>query len=281
MDPAILPLGTAKANLAASLLHSDQQHVLVLDGLDGLLTEHGELAGSFTSQALKDFLAYVAAGQHRSLCILTCPRDYRDLEYVSTFDSLPVDRLSKEEGRLLLRSNGVMGTDQVLDEIVEDWEGHPLALTAVAAYLRSEWSGMARRLVEIPNTGSDLPFSTRLEAIGSAIERHRSPLERAAIGILALARLPLPLSALAAIVSDFAPDLAGQDTAGRLIELVESDVVRRTASGDALLHPVLRSLYRTRLRLEDPGSLKARHRVLAEYYYTSAFESQITQAGVV
>jgi hypothetical protein len=278
-DPALLPLGTAKANLAASLLQSDQRHVLVLDGLDGLMADSGELAGSFTSEALKDFLGYVAAGQHRSLCILTGARDFSDLEYVATFEGLPVGRLPTDEGRLLLRSNGAFGTDQVLDEIVEDWEGHPLALSAVAAYLRSQWSGVARRLVELPGTSADLPFATRLQVIGDVIEQRRSLLEREAIAFLALARLPLPLTVLAEMASAFAPGPGGHGVADRLGDLAESDVVRITAGGELLLHPVLRSLYRTRLRRENPDSLRSRHRMLAEYYYSAALAGSVTTAG--
>ena len=42
---------------------------------------------------------------------------------------------------------------------------------------------------------------------------------------------------------------------------------------------VLRSLYRTRLRRENPDSLRSRHRMLAEYYYSAALAGSVTTAG--
>lgn len=275
VDPSILPLGTAKANLAASLLQSHQRHVVVLDGLDGMQADIGELAGSFTSQALKDFLGYVAAGNHASMCVLTGPREYSELEPLATFQALSVGPVSTDEGRLLLRSNGVIGSTQVLDEIVQDWEGHPLALATVASYLRSQWSGEARRLAELPGASIELPFTVRLQTIASAIEQRRSVPERAALAVLALARLPLPVFVLAGIVGESMPDLRREDIAQQSARLADSGVVRTTPDGDLLLHPVLRSLYRARLRLEDPDLLKSRHRTLAQYYYAAALSSAL------
>jgi hypothetical protein len=270
VDPGVLPLGTAKANLAAALLQTNQRHILVLDGLDGLQIDRGDLSGSLTSPALRDFLDYVAAGQHQSLCILTGSREFRDFEHIATFKGLFVGRLSAAEGRALLRSNGVSGDDHMLDVIVEDWEGHALALTAVAAYIRGEWSGRARRLTDLPSGNSRLAFAARLQAIGNVIEQQRSPVERTALTVLALARLPLPQPALAAIVHAAGTNVDANDLETQLAALVDSEVVRATASGDLLLHPVLRSHYRTQMRTGGSQLLSHLHRLLAEYYYETA-----------
>ena len=280
VDPTILPLGTAKANLAALLLQSEQRHMVILDGLDRLQADTGELAGSFTSQALRDFLSYVAAGNHRSLCILTGPRYYSDLEPVATFLGVPVGPLSRDEGRLLLSSNGVIGDDQVLGEIVDDWEGHPLALTAVAAYLRSRWAGNARRLAELPDVGTDMPFAVRLQAVGAAIEQRRSEQEQGALAILALARLPIPISILMGIVNEDVPTTDTVELQLQITDLARSGVVRMTSAGDLLLHPVLRGLYRAWLNQENPDSLSSRHRSLAEYYYCAALTPPTKEARV-
>lgn len=270
VDPAVLPPGMAKANLAAALLQTNRRYILVLDGLDGLQVDRGDLSGSLTSPALRDFLGYVAAGQHQSLCILTASRELRDFEHIATFKGLTIGRLSAAEGRALLRSNGVSGDDHVLDAIVEDWEGHALALTAATAYIRGEWSGRARRLADLPSGNPRLPFAMRLQAIGNVIEQQRSPVERTALTVLALARLPLPLEALSAIVRVAGTNADADGLETQLVALVDSEVVRATASGDLLLHPVLRSLYRTQMRTESTQLLKSFHRLLAEYYYEAA-----------
>jgi hypothetical protein len=270
VDPAALPPGIAKANLAAAMLQSGQRHVIVLDGIDALQAGRGDLAGSLTSPALKDFLSYVAAGQHQSLCILTGTQDFRDLEHLATFRGLRVGPLSAAEGRALLRVNGVRGMDQMLDELVRDWEGHALALTAVALYLTTEEAGHARRLTGLPSRDPRLPFGARLQAVGTIIEQQRTPVERTALMVLALARLPLPTTALAAIVRRTGIHAPVGDIQGQLSVLVDSQVVRAAANGDILLHPVLRSLYRTEMNMTGTLSGKDLHRLLAEYYYEIA-----------
>lgn len=274
VDPAVLPPGIAKANLAAAMLQSSQRHVIVLDGIDAMQAGRGDLAGSLTSPALKDFLSYVAAGQHESLCVLTGTRDFQDLEHLETFRSLRVGPLSAHAGRALLRANGVRGTDQVLDELVMDWEGHALALTAVALYLTAEEAGYARRLTDLPSRETRLPFGARLQAVGTIIEQQRTPVERTALMVLALARLPLPATMLARIVRRTGIHDAADDVAGQLSALADSDVVRAAANGDLLLHPVLRSLYRTEMLRARTPPTRDFHRFLAEYYYASAAEPQ-------
>jgi hypothetical protein len=275
INPDILPLGTAKANLAAALLEEAPEHIIVMDGLDRMQVPSGDLRGSFTSQALRDFLGYMTAGRSRSLCIVTAPHECRDLEHLVTFEGLPMERLSHSEGLHLLTANGVEGTDSDLNAIVEDWEGHPLALTAVATYIRQRFSGIARRIEDIPGGDSDLPLISRLTTIGVVLERQRSPLEQVAITILALVRLPLPLPDLARLVGRIEPRFAGAATQAELATLAASEVIRATQQGDLLLHPVLRNLYRLRLRKET-AQRSGIHRMLAEYYYDNALKDSLS-----
>lgn len=270
VDPAALPPGIAKANLAAALLQSNRRHVLVLDGLDALQAGRGDLAGSLTSPALKDFLDYVAASQHQSLCVLTGTQDFGDFEHIATFRNLRVGPLSLAEGRALLRANGVRGTDHVLDELVTDWQGHALALTAVALYLTAEGAGQARRLAELPSRDPRIPFVARLQAVGKMIESQRTPLERTALMVLALARLPLPVAALAMILRSTGAHDDACSIQEQLGALADSEVVRAAVNGDILLHPVLRSLYRTEMYGAGAGPATDFHRLLAGHYYETA-----------
>jgi len=274
IDPAALPAGIAKANLAAALLQSSRRHVIVLDGLDALQAARGDLAGSLTSPALKDFLDYVAAGKHQSLCILTGTLDFQDFEHIATFRGLRIGPLPAAGGRALLRANGVHGTDQMLDGLVTDWEGHALALTAIAVYLTAEGGGQARRLAELPSRDPGLPFAERLRAVGTMIERQRTPIERTALIILALARLPLAVTALAEIIRRTGAYDGVFDIGAELSALADSDAIRTAANGDLLLHPVLRSLYRAETYEADARPARDFHRLLAEYYYQAATEAR-------
>jgi hypothetical protein len=50
--------------------------------------------------------------------------------------------------------------------------------------------------------------------------------------------------------------------------------VRAAANGDVLLHPVLRSYYRTELYAAGAQPAMDFHRLLAEYYYRAATDLQ-------
>lgn len=277
-DPSVVTLATARANLAARLLKTTNRQVIVLDGLEGLQEDGTAIAGSFASEALGDFLTYVAAANHRSLCILTSPHHFPDLEPLTTFEGVEVDRLSAADGREVLRTNGVGGSDADLDAIVEDWDGHALALTAVAAYLVMELGGQACRFPDLPGATLNVPFALRLHTIGNALEGQRPALERTALAILALTRTPLPRPALDAFLREEEPGLSDKALSALLNHLSESGV-RTAQSGAMLLHPVLRSLYRAHLRLADPEWLRARHRGLADYYYAAALTNLYGDEG--
>ena len=64
------------------------------------------------------------------------------------------------------------------------------------------------------------------------------------------------------------------DFEAQLAALVDSEVMRATAAGDLLLHPVLRSLYRTQMRTNGSKFAIFLHRLLADHYYETAMSSQ-------
>jgi hypothetical protein len=91
---------------------------------------------------------------------------------------------------------------------------------------------------------------------------------------VALARLPLPVAALAAIVRDTGVHDDARHIQEVLSALADSEAVRVAANGDVLLHPVLRSVYRTELYAAGAQPAIDFHRLLAEYYYQAATELQ-------
>jgi hypothetical protein len=79
--------------------------------------------------------------------------------------------------------------------------------------------------------------------------------------------VPIKESTLLAVLqrlSDIGFDLATPPR--NLDALFRSKAVRVSSVGLAP-HPVLRNLYRTRLRVATPGFLRACHRLLANHYY--------------
>jgi hypothetical protein len=266
LDGRSLPSAAAKANLAAALLPTVPRTAIVLDDVSVYQIDAGELHGSFSSGAIRDFLTYAGSADHRSLLILTSELPFPDLEPMKGFEQIQVDPLSREGGKHLLRANGIGGEDTVLDQLVADWGGNPQALTAVAIHLRTRHNGIASRAMNLPAMAESLPFENRLQAIGNAIQERRTPAEQAALEVLALARGTLDENVLLGLLRDLWTAGLGPPPPTTLEGLSASKAVRTSSVGLAP-HPVLRNLYRTRLRVANPSFLKACHRLLANHYY--------------
>jgi Trypsin-like peptidase domain len=268
LDGPALPSAAAKANLAAALLPGVSRTAIVLDDLSVYQSDAGELYGCFSSGAIKDFLTYACSAEHRSLLILTSEFAFPELEPMRGFEQIQLSPLSAEDGTDLLRANGISGEEAVLEQLVADWGGNPQALTAVAIYLKTRCNGIARRTVDPLKLAEGVSFRGRMQAVENAIQERRTPAEQAALGVLALARSAISESVLLGILHHLWVAGLGPQPPPTLDGLTASKAIRTSSIGLAP-HPVLRNLYRTRLRVADPRFLSACHRLLANHYYAA------------
>lgn len=266
LDARNFPTAGAKANLAAYLLKGVPRLVIVLDDVTSYQVDHGELYGCFRPGAIKDFIDYLVSAEQQTLTILTSDLPFPELENVPGVANVHVDPLPEGDGVRLLAANGVIGDPETMRGIVADWGGHPQALTAVAIYLTSRNFGLARRVTDLPGIAGDDSFESRLQAIGEAIQERRRPAERTALEVLALARGPLPADALIGVLSALTDAGLAPPGPPDLGNLFRSEAVRESAMG-YIPHPVLRNLYRARLKKARPEFVVATHRLLAAYYY--------------
>jgi hypothetical protein len=264
VDPDVVPTTSARANLAAVLMEA-ARHIVVLDGLDVLQADSGDTEGTLTSLALLDFLRALAASKSRSMCVVTSRREIVDLLHFATFTHIALGVLDVPDGQQLLRRAGVEGSNADLAQLVREAGGHPLLLAASAVLARN--TEPRNSLPDRDVTAlTDVSLVVRLRAIGNRAEAHRPPEERAVLAVLALLRLPIPASEVAAIaLAAFGLDSTRVEMA--VSKIAASAACRNNGAGAIAAHPVLRRLYTVRTRMLPPEVLSTLHRACSDYYY--------------
>ena len=115
--------------------------LLVLDGLEPLQHGGAGFNGQLKDRAMKRLLQTLEQ-QHTSLCIITTRINVHDISDRAHVLSHPLDNLQTTDGVALLRSLGVQGREQELENAVTEVEGHALTLhllgNALHTYLGSD-----------------------------------------------------------------------------------------------------------------------------------------------
>jgi tetratricopeptide (TPR) repeat protein len=192
-----------------------------------------------------------------------------------------VDRLSPDDGRALLRKQGVTGTDQTLDAAVKVWDGHALTLTLLSAYLHDRSGGEVRHIDDIPAPTADEPRYQRIQRVLRQYDEHLSAAERAFLMLFSAFRTPVSEGTFLKIFRRDAGPNGLNTLLVRLEEttfakLVERMVNRRLLRVDAsravkfyTSHPLVRRHYAERLREHNPDQIRTIHRFIADFYYAS------------
>ncbi|MDI6451811.1 hypothetical protein, partial [Anaerobaca lacustris] len=131
--------------------------ILVLDGFEDMqYSQAGDYFGKCKSHQLKNFIRRIGEGEcPNCLCVITSRIPIADIaaceceSHISL--NLEESPLSVVESRLLLRRHGVKGGNEILDEIVRDHGGHPLALVTIATLLSNFFAGDARQAGSMPS----------------------------------------------------------------------------------------------------------------------------------
>lgn len=139
----------------AELVRSSRT-LLVLDGLEPLQysTHSSGLAGKLRDEAMAIFFKDLAS-QNNGLCLVTTRIGIPDLRHFPpAVFSEPLARLSQADGVKLLKSLGVEGRVRAMNDLVEEYQGHALALTLVGRYLHMHHSGNIKNRRFVPAVSS-------------------------------------------------------------------------------------------------------------------------------
>ena len=150
---------SAKATAIAEALAS-RRILLALDGVEPLQHGPGSELGKLKDLGLRELLRRVAANppcSRRGLIVLTTRTAVADIDRwrKTSAPVIELDKLSDIAGAELLKDNGVWGTAAQLKEAVEAFDGHALALSLVAGFLRETQNGDVRRRDHIKQIAHD------------------------------------------------------------------------------------------------------------------------------
>lgn len=137
----------ARGERLATLVKA-QRALLILDGLEPLQYPPGSTReGELKDRALLTFLQNLAFASKKCLCVITTRTTVTDLAGFGTpiVEEIDLENLSPTDGATLLTDLGVKGHLSQLKEAVQEYEGHPLALTLLASYLSRFGSDIRRR----------------------------------------------------------------------------------------------------------------------------------------
>lgn len=279
IDVKEIPSANRKARMIGAMLGAGR-YLFVLDGLEVLQYQDGDMYGSIRSPDLKAFLEFFASPDHESFCMVTSRAPLVDMISFATYKHRDVDRLSPQDGRDLLRKLGVQGKDAELDKVVKDWDGHALTLSLLASYLKDYHDGDIAQVHNIPTPTAD---ESRYERVHRVLRRYDEHLDEAAKAFLKLFsafrrpverdafdkvfRIKLNEKALnASIVA-----LSNSEFQAMVEKLVAYRILRyESETGQYTAHPLIRAYYSDLLAEGDRDLAAEAQKQIKDYYLTKA-----------
>ena len=268
-------------------LVAKQRTLLLLDGMEPLQSGHDFDRGEIKDPALKTLLEGLAEC-NPGLCVISTREEVADLE--GAIERVDLEKVSTVAGRALLRIGGVPGTDEELEDLVENFGQHALALNLLAAYLK--WPG-ERGVSDIPEL-PDIPekkgrHARRVMAAFETLFGEGPELDL--LRILGLFDGPIEETVIQALLVD--PPIKGLTdhlTSGGASAFVEAQVTLRRARllvGESRhdpprldSHPLVREHFAEQLEKDRPEAWQAGHDRLFEHYQGAAEHQPSTLQGL-
>lgn len=273
IDPRNYPSSSAKAHLIAGML-ARGRYLFVLDGLEVLQNQEGDRYGLLPNTDMREFLGYLASNYHNSFCLITSRVPVLDLMEYTTHTHRDVDRLSKADGRELLRNLGVKGKDNELEQVVEDWAGHALMLSLLGGCLAEQHGGDIAHIGEAPPPEESL--DDRVRRILRRYDEHLTDPEQAFLTIFSAFRLPVGEDAFEKV---FRAEMGANALNAPLVALSKAGftaLVARLAAYRILradesdhtcaVHPLIHAHYSERLGKANQSEAQALHKRIKDYY---------------
>ena len=280
IDPRKITSPNLKAQIIGAMLGAGR-FLFVLDGLEVLQHQDGDMYGSILSPDLKAFLEFFASPDQGSFCLVTSRLPLMDLEEYTTYRHRDVDRLLPQDGRDLLRNLGVCGDEDELDLVVADWGGHALTLSLLASYLKDHHEGDVSQVRNIPSPTADEPSYERVHRVLKRYDDHLGGAEKSFLMLFSAFRRPVDRDAFRIFraksekgdraLNDPIVALNDSQFEAMVNRLVDYRILRHEpGSGQYTIHPLIRAHYSTLLIKGHRGQVEVAHQQIKEYYLARA-----------
>jgi tetratricopeptide (TPR) repeat protein len=278
-DPRKISSAGVRAQVIGAMLAA-RRYLFILDGLEVLQYQQGDQYGSVTSSALREFLELFASSDHRSFCLITSRVPLIELLPYKTYAALQLDRLTAEEGRILLSKVGVKGDEEALEHVVEQWDGHALTLSLLGGYLVRR-GGYVSGNEDIPTPLADEPRFEGVRRVLRQYDRELTAVERNFLQVLSAFRIDVESTAITpslftanatgSALNSGSSVLVDPDLSAIFRRLVQYRILRAADADDRVysLHPLIRDYYYSSLG-QDRVQLEQVHRRIMNYYITAA-----------
>lgn len=272
IDPRQVPSSSLRAQIIGAMLGAGR-YLFVLDGLEVLQHQDGDQYGLLQSADLRDLLTYFARPDNQSFCLITSRAPVLDLMDYITYTHRDVERLSEEDGVALLEKLGVKGGKEQKCNVVNDWDGHALTLSILAAYLVEHYEGDVIHLKSIPIPSTNEPRYERVYRVLRRYDEHLDKTEREFLKLFSAFRIPVRQSAFERV---FVPVLNEvYETNNHSLSMIISRLVKyRLLTYDSFektfgIHPLIRGHYLA-LFENNPVQEKYVHNKIKDYYLSVA-----------
>jgi hypothetical protein len=270
IDPRAVPSSNLKAQIIGAMLGTGK-YLFVLDGLEVMQHQEGDQYGLLQSNDLRDLLTFFARPDNQSFCLITSRAPLLDLMDYTTYTHRDVERLSKEDGRALLRRLGVKGSDAELDKVVADWDGHALTLSILAAYLAEKYNGDIKHLADIPLPTADESRYERVHRVLRRYDEHLTNEEREFLKLFSVFRLPVHETAFEKVFEPLLKSLDKDEMQKLVSRLANYRIIRHDEQENSYTtHPLIRDHYFALFTKGDPSQEKVAHEHIKDYYLSLA-----------
>jgi tetratricopeptide (TPR) repeat protein len=279
IDVKKIPSANMKAQIVTSMLGAGR-YLFVLDGLEVLQYQDGDMYGAIRSPDLKAFLEFFASPDHESFCLISSRAPLMDMISFATYKHRDVNRLSPKDGRNLLQNLGVQGKNEELDQLVKDWDGHALTLSLLASYLKDYHEGDIAQVYNIPLPTADEPRYDRVRRILRRYDEHLEESAKAFLKLFSAFRRPVERDAFDKIFRSKSKDktlnapitvLDDSEFQSMVDKLVAYRILRyESMTGQYTTHPLIRTHYYDLLTEDDRGLAEEAHQQIMEYYLAEA-----------
>jgi tetratricopeptide (TPR) repeat protein len=261
---------------------SEQRSLLILDGLEPLQSAFREERGRITDPALATMLSRLPMMRNEGLCLITTREHILDLRGVKSAIERDLEQISPEAGRTLLRTNGIHGTDQELQELSADFGNHALALRLLSTYLQTTRSDPILAARQIPDLAIPARKGRHPRRLLRAFESKLTQgAELQALCLLGFFDRPAEFDALAALrrfppiqgLTDAIVDDASWQHA--ILPWCRRDILFRRQDGDRELldvHPIVREHFSNRLQTSNREAWRKGNERLFEHYRKTSVE---------